>query len=123
MSAADDMLDVPPFTGMALDRASIKRKDPDWVRRQLTDPAARAVVAGHDGVVMRDGDPPALLRTSLRADGEPILLGLEGGAARFPLRPDAGRAADRAAAIDGADVVPLRDAGALLPRAEAGLAA
>jgi NAD+ diphosphatase len=123
MSAADDMLDAPPFTGMALDRASIERKDPDWVRRQLTDPAARAVVAGHDGVVMRGGDVPALLRTSLRSDGEPILLGLEDGAARFAVDLDGLPAAERAAAIDGAEVVPLRDAGAVLPPAEAGLAA
>ena len=117
------MLNVPPFTGMALDRASTERKDPDWVRRQLTDPAARAVVAGHDGVVMRDGQPPALLRTPLRSDGEPILLGLEDGAARFAVDLDALPAADRGAAIDGAEVVPLRDAGAVLPPAEAGLAA
>jgi NAD+ diphosphatase len=123
MSAADDMLDVPPFTWMALDRASTERKDPDWVRRQLTDPAARAVVAGHDGVVMRDGDPPALLRTRLQSDGEPILLGLEDGAARFAVDLDAVPAAGRTAAIDGAEVVPLRDAGAVLPPAEAGLAA
>ena len=117
------MLNVPPFTGMALDRASTERKDPDWVRRQLTDPAARAVVAGHDGVVMRDGQPPALLRTPLRSDGEPILLGLEDGAARFAVDLDALPTADRGAAIDGAEVVPLRDAGAVLPPAEAGLAA
>jgi len=117
------MLNVPPFTGMALDRASTERKDPDWVRRQLTDPAARAVVAGHDGVVMRDGQPPALLRTPLRSDGEPILLGLEHGAARFAVDLDALPTADRGAAIDGAEVVPLRDAGAVLPPAEAGLAA
>jgi NAD+ diphosphatase len=123
MSAADDMLDVPPFTGMALDRASIERKDPDWVDRQLTDPAARAVVAGHDGVVIAAGAAPALLRTGLRSDGEPILLGLEDGAPRFAVDLDGLPEAERAAAIDGAEVVPLRDAGATLAPAEAGLAA
>jgi NAD+ diphosphatase len=123
MSAADDMLDVPPFTGMALDRASIARKDPEWVRRQLTDPAARALLAGHDGVLMRVADAPALLRARLTSDGEPILLGLEDGAPRFAVDLDRLPAAERTAAIDGAQVVPLRDAGGVLPPAEAGLAA
>ena len=125
MAAADDMLDVPPFTGMALDRASTERKDPDWIARQLRDPAARAVLAAHDGVLMRDGDPPALLRTStaIAPDSEPILLGLENGEPRFAVDLDALPASERESAANGAEVVGLRDAGAVLPHAEAGLAA
>lgn len=123
MSAADDMLDVPPFTGMALDRASIERKDTGWVRRQLKDPAARAVAAGRDGVLMRGGDAAALLRTRLQSDGEPILLGLEDGAPRFAVDLDGLPEAQRTAAIDDAAVVGLREAGMVLSHAEAGLAA
>jgi len=123
MSAADDMLDVPPFTGMALDRASIERKDPDWVRRQLKDPAARAVAAGRDGVLMRGSDAAALLRTRLERGSEPILLGLEDGAPRFAVDLDGLPEAQRTAAIDDAAVVGLREAGMVLPHAEAGLAA
>jgi NAD+ diphosphatase len=122
MAAADDMLAVPAFTGMALDRASSERKDPDWVRRQLTHPASRAVVAGRDGVLIRDGDT-ALLRTRVESAAEPILLGLEDGAGRFAIDLDGLPAAERDAVIEGAEVVGLRDAGALLPQAEAGLAA
>jgi NAD+ diphosphatase len=123
MSAADDMLDVPPFTGMALDRASIERKDPGWVRRQLKDPAARAVAAGRDGVLMRGSDAAALLRTRLEPGSEPILLGLEDGAPRFAIDLDGLAEAQRTAAIDDAAVVGLREAGMVLPHAEAGLAA
>jgi len=123
MPTADDMLDAPPFTGMVLDRASTERKDPDWVRGRLTDPATRSLLAGQDGVLMRAGDAPELLRTTVAPAGEPILLGLEDGAARFAVDLDGLPAAERGAASDGAAVVGLRDAGAVLPPAEAGLAA
>lgn len=125
MSTADDMLAVPPFTGMALDRASTERKDPVWVGRQLQDPAARAVFAGRDGVVVRAGDTPALVRVRIGLDpeSEPVLLGLEDGEPRFAVDLDRLAPADRQSAVAGARVIGLRDAGALLPRAEAALAA
>jgi NAD+ diphosphatase len=124
MSAADDMATAPPFTGMALDRASVERKDHDWVARALADPASRVVFAGRDGVAVNSsaGDA-AIVRAPVPADVPPILLGLEDGAPRFAVDLDALPDAQRAAVIDGAEVVPLRDAGAILPRPEAGLAA
>ena len=46
----------PTFTGARLDLAGdARRRDPDWVAAQLGHPAARAVLAGDDGVVM-EGD-------------------------------------------------------------------
>jgi hypothetical protein len=67
-----------PFTGMALDRASTERKDPARIAQLLADPAARALAAGRDGVLMRDGDRPRLVRAALESSpaSESILLGL-----------------------------------------------
>ncbi|HEX4010640.1 MAG TPA: NAD(+) diphosphatase [Solirubrobacteraceae bacterium] len=122
MPAADETRDLPRFTGMALDRAHGRRKDAAWIERQLRDPAARVVLAGPDGVVV--GDEEVLRAPSrLMENREPILLGLEDGAPRFAVDLDGLDADDPAAAIDGGEVVALRDAGAVLPGAEAGLAA
>jgi NAD+ diphosphatase len=122
MSAADETRELPRFTGMAFDRAHGRRKDAAWIDRQRRDPAARVVLAGPDGVVLRDEE---VLRApgALMENREPILLGLEDGAPRFAVDLDALQTDDRAAAVDGGKVVGLRDAGALLSRAEAGLAA
>jgi NAD+ diphosphatase len=128
MSAPDQTPAGRAFTGMALDRASAERKDPAWIRRLLEDPAARTIAAGHDGVLMRDGDAPALVRTPPAAGQAPILLGLEAdGRALFArdleeTPPSPGDGAEPSGA-DGAQVVSLRDAGSLLAHSEAGLAA
>ena len=118
MSTAADRPALPPFTGMALDRASTERKDPEWVREQLRDPGARVVVADRDGVLVGGGEVAELVRVPVRdEDGaEPILLGLDGGDAVFARDsvPDA---------TDGQHVMSLREAGALMAPAEAGLAA
>ena len=118
MSTAADRPALPPFTGMALDRASTERKDPEWVREQLRDPGARVVVADRDGVLVGGGEVAELVRVPVRdEDGaEPILLGLDGGDAVFARDsvPDA---------TDGHHVMSLREAGALMAPAEAGLAA
>lgn len=117
--------DLPAFTRMTLDRASSERKDPTWVGRLLADPATRAVTASPEGVAMTDSAAPALLRIRppARQREEPILLGLGDGEALFAVDLQALPAAERAAAVDGAEVVSLREAGQLLDPAEAGLAA
>lgn len=114
-----------PFTGMALDRASSERKDTVRVQQLLSDPATRAVVAGHDGVLMTDGPQPALIRTELtpQVTRDPVLLGLDHGQALFALDLDALEPHERAALRETGEVVSLRDAGAVLAHAEAGLAA
>jgi NAD+ diphosphatase len=125
-AAASEMPDLPPFTGMALDRASTERKDAGWVRAQLRDPAARVIAAGEEGVLVAEGDAAGLVRAPVREDQlpEPVLLGLEGGGAALfaldvgGLGPDGQRDA-----IDGHRFMSLREAGALMEPAEAGLAA
>jgi NAD+ diphosphatase len=125
MSAPGDPSALPPFTGMTLDRASTERKDPEWVRRLLEDPATQAVSATHEGVAMTNGGEPALRRSELAAEArdEPILLGLEDGAPLFALDLEGLPDAVRSEATEDADVIPLREAGLVLAPAEAGLAA
>jgi NAD+ diphosphatase len=108
---------------MTLDRASTARKDPEWVARLAADPAARAVLAGPDGIVLGDGDQPAVVRAPLaeRELDEPILLGLEGSEPLFAV--DLEGADSLRPAAGGAGVVALRDAGTILAPAEGGLAA
>jgi NAD+ diphosphatase len=114
-----------PFTGMALDRASIERKDPDQVARLLQDPATRTLAAGHEGVLMSDGEAPSLVRTELAPgeNHEPVLLGLDQGRALFAVDLDSLPLTAQTELANGGKVVPLRDAGTVLPHSEAGLAA
>jgi NAD+ diphosphatase len=126
MSAAADSPALPPFTGMALDRASTERKDDGWIRARSGDPASRAIIAGPDGVLVRDGagSSPVLARDALPAgDGERILLGLEGDVALFAVDLEGLTPDERSRAINGNHVMALREAGALMAPAEAGLAA
>ncbi len=125
MPTPDPTPGARPFTGMALDRAVTERKDPARVQRLLEDPATRAVAAARDGVLIGDGAMPAVLRTELppEAKREPILLGLDDGRAVFAVDLDAVAPAARAAVMDGGQIAPLREAGATLSHAEAGLAA
>jgi NAD+ diphosphatase len=124
-----DRIDMPtarPFTGMALDRVSVERKDPDWIRERAQRPDTRAVAAGRDGVLITGGSAPALLRVRPTAEqlSEPILLGVDGDEALFAVDLDEGDGAQSLANDNGAaQMVSLRDAGTLLPHAEAGLAA
>ena len=126
MSAAADSPALPPFTGMALDRASTERKDAEWIRVRLADPGSRVIRAGAEGVVVSDGAAatPALVRGAVGgADGETVLLGLEGDAALFAVDLDGLAPGARSQAVDGNHVMGLREAGALMAPAEAGLAA
>jgi NAD+ diphosphatase len=111
-----------PFTGMALDRVSTERKDPDRVQQLGEDPDARTLVGSEDGVLMRDGDAPVLVRTDLGP--QPILLGLdEAGHPIFAADVESLAPVERERITDGAALTPLREAGMVLPRDEAGLAA
>jgi NAD+ diphosphatase len=125
MSISDHTPAGRPFTGMALDRASTERKDPGRIAALLKDPGARMLAAGHDGVLMGDGSEPALLRTKLAPapEADLILLGLEDGQPLFAVDLDALPGTVREELTDGARLVSLREAGAVLPHSEAGLAA
>jgi NAD+ diphosphatase len=100
---------------MPLDRASAQRADADWLERQRAAPDARAVAAGPDRVLV-DGSGESLAR--LRGRGGSILLGMEDGAPLFAVD----LSSDDPGSGDGR-VVSLREAGAMLPQPEGGLAA
>jgi NAD+ diphosphatase len=122
MPTADPPQAPRPFTGMSLDRASTARKDPGWVRRLTERPQTRAVLAGREGVLIHDGEHPALVRVTPGPDllDDPILLGLDGQQPLFALDLDDHSHGGR---TDDGHVVSLREAGALLDHAEGGLAA
>jgi NAD+ diphosphatase len=125
MSISDYARELPAFTGMTLDRAMSEREDPAVVARLLEDPATRVLAATSDGVLVADGQAPSLLRATLAPDAahEPILLGLDDSAAVFATELDELPASTRAELTARGRIVSLRDAGALLSRPEAGLAA
>jgi NAD+ diphosphatase len=125
---------VPVFTGVELDRAAALRHDPEWVANLLEEPTATAVLANADGVLVEYSDPPAdaaaLARRPIADGGGPlidptgaILLGIEDGAALFGVDLEDLDPAARSRVTDGAELVSLRDAGAVLAHSEAGLAA
>jgi NAD+ diphosphatase len=122
-----------PFTGAALDRVSVQRKDPAWVRALAASPQARAVLAGRDAVLV-EPTGQALARISPTSEqlDAPILLGVaDDGTGLFAIDLEREAAADRPA-DDGSwgpdgqaagQIVSLREAGVTLPDAEGGLAA
>ena len=132
MPTPDYTSDAPTFTGMLLDRAMDEREDPAAVARLLGDPGARVLVGSEEGVLIGDGDSPALLRMAVarqvadraaQTEDEPMLLGLEDGVAVFAADLDELTERDREELVDGGRVVSLREAGAILSRPQAGLAA
>ena len=135
------------FTGARLDRAGdARRRDAAWVAAQRADPAARAVLAGDAGVVM-EGDrlaivplaeaPRATRRRRRAAAARPrratgrcspsTSTRPQPGGERPPRLIAAGAprgsGAERPAPADGPRPVGLREAAAVLPQEEGGLAA
>jgi NAD+ diphosphatase len=117
----------PAFTGVTLDRANALRGDPARISQLLLEPGTTVVAATTDGVLVEES---ALRRTAI--DGDPtryvdpaaaILLGIEDGAAVFAADLDELDVGVRSSLEQGAELISLRDAGALLPQSEGGLAA
>jgi NAD+ diphosphatase len=132
MSISDYNRPAPTFTGMPLDRAMDGRTDPAVVARLLENPLARVLAACEEGVLISNADEPALLRLAFapqvayraaRTGDEPILLGLDDGVALFAVDLDELPTRQRAELTEGGRVVSLREAGTMLSRSEAGLAA
>jgi NAD+ diphosphatase len=120
------------FTGESLDRAAEHRGDPAWLAAQAADPAARAVLAGDDGIHVTDGERLALVPLADLDAREPLLLGLDGAGPVFAVdaEPDGGphpviaaRGEGPPHAATGTRPIGLRAAAATLPAVEAGLAA
>jgi NAD+ diphosphatase len=124
MTTIDELPDFPHFTGMALDRVSVERKDADWVARIMADSTAREVIAGRDAVAVADDGAPEVLRLAMtETPAEPILLGVDAaGAGLFAV--DLDDLPEHAHPDDnGAKIISLRDAGSQLSPEEGGLAA
>jgi NAD+ diphosphatase len=108
------------FTGAALDRIGDgRRRDAGWLDGQRRHGAARAVLAGADGVHVRgEGEPRLALVPLGELDAGPaVLLGLDAAGPVFAVDAD-GLAAPLRTRVAG-----LREAAAILPRADGGLAA
>jgi NAD+ diphosphatase len=125
------------FTGAALDRAGdSRRRDPEWVAAQRSHPGARAVVAGDLGLHVIDGRLELVPLAQLNGT-EPLLLGLDADGPLFavdedPLRegrvPMVGSGGVRGeppvkSGPPTGELLSLRQAAAVLSRAEGGLAA
>jgi NAD+ diphosphatase len=112
---------------MALDRASERRGDRQWLARVLRERGTRAVAASAEGVLLDEEPATALPRLVVSepeaGESDPILLGLEDGRALFALDLDALDPPVRASLLSGRRIAPLREAGAVLSRSEGGLAA
>jgi NAD+ diphosphatase len=99
------------FSGAGLDRASVQRRDPDWLAARRAQPDARSLLLSDQGVWIDDGRlllvPP---------NGDSVFLGLDGQRPVFAAdatgaEPERGRPAG------------LREAAADLPAVEAALGA
>jgi NAD+ diphosphatase len=115
----------PAFTGVELDRAMGLREDPAGVARLLEHPSATAIAASGDGVLLEQANA-SLLRASsasLIANGQPILLGIDDGAALFAVDLEDVEPTTRERLSGEGRIATLRDVGALLSRSEGGLAA
>ena len=105
---------INTFAGAAIDRAAARRTDERWLSERLADPESRAVAVTEDGVLV-DGDRAARFPLSELDAAAPVFLGVEGARALFAVAVEGPR--------DGARVVGIREAGALLSQSEGGLVA
>jgi NAD+ diphosphatase len=125
------------FTGAALDRGGDReRQDPDWVAAQYADPAARAVVAGTVGIRLAGGRLALVPLAELAEAQRALLLGRDRHGPVFaydddpppaepvvpPMVGAGGRRGEPPKATAG-ERVGLREAAALLPQGDGGLAA
>jgi NAD+ diphosphatase len=113
---------VNTFAGGRLDRMGPRRTDDAWLAERRADPAARAVVATSDGVLVdADGAPALVGLGELPEDAEVALLGVDAaGTAVFAADPGPERGA---AMRPGAALVGLRDVAAMSALADANLLA
>ena len=114
------------FAALALDRASERRDDADWIAAQRAAGAACFVLLRNDGRALVDAEMRGLRHLSvaererLLGDADTVFLGHADERAHFFAAVD-DAVADRAAAELGANFLDLRSAGLRLPGFDAGL--
>jgi NAD+ diphosphatase len=136
------MTEMIVFTGEQLDRAAERRTDPEWVAAQAESPDARAVLTGDAGIHVA-GERLALLPLAALDAREPLLLGLDATGPVFAVDANGDSSSPVSAAdqrwtargaiaaqgegpadpVTGTRPLGLRAAAAVLPQADAGLAA
>jgi NAD+ diphosphatase len=117
-----DRLSGLALSRSAVDRAAHLRGDEAWLAARWSDPTTRVLVLDH-GRTQVSGEPPTLatVRPEHAPPGLRLLLGVDpAGAACFAVATDAGQHPDLGEP-DGSRWAGLREVGALLGDAEAGL--
>jgi len=121
------------FAANPLDRVTVKRRDPDWLARQLHEPTTRIVPVWQSQNLFTHDEPPRAVlldpaqATSLLQEAEPILLGADAETVYFavdvpdPAEPDSQPLADRGQFLNlrTARAQMDHDTGALLAYAKA----
>jgi NAD+ diphosphatase len=118
------MEEIYCFAGNPLDRASERRRDSDWIRSLLDDPAARVLplfdlrpaTRGSDSPVL-DWQPLDAWREAIERGATLIFLGLDDGRPYFAV--DAGAAPQEREAFDARALAPMLPAGETAILAEA----
>lgn len=127
------------FTGAELDRAADgRRADPEWVAAQLADPVSRTLLLGDHGLRGDDGTLALspLAETEVPGGRQPVLLGLDQEGPVWAIDADGPTPLQDRPRLIGAGGprgvglperrpgwIALREAAAVLSRAEGGLAA
>lgn len=110
-----------------LDRASARRRDPDWLARHLAHPASRLLPVWRGQNLLRDETPPtAAMLARKEADGllaealEVALLGFVGNIAHFAIDLSHRESPPE---VPGARFADLRSVGPIIERNQGGLLA
>lgn len=115
------------LAGGVLDRAHMRRVEPDWLAERLGDSDSRVVLAAGTDIAVTPEDPPRAARLPLAAlppkVGEPVFLGVEDDAALFGVDVSRVSAPELAASVAPGGMRGLRDVGALLSPGEGGMMA
>ena len=123
------------LSGMALDRAALRRTDPAWIQARLDDPKTRYIAIWRQSAVIRLGpEPRAVLHCRATLDGlldaraEPSLLGVDvqddgTDVAHFVVDLSHVEAETLLARSPGGELLDLRDSVQIVPGTDAALIA
>ncbi len=118
------------FSWPALDRVAERRRDEDWLAQRLADPTSRVTLVWRHRSLIRPGDPPTAMLTSLEqasgwiGDETPVLLGVEDDRALFSFDLSATEEPRRLPGFpEDGEFVDLRQVGTLLSDREGSLLA
>ncbi len=118
------------YTGVALDRAGMARRDDAWIAERLADPGSRIVPVWRDRNLVGGGEAPAAVLLAAAEAGvllaeavEVAILGLADATAYFAADLSALDEAAAGRLADGGEFRDLRSVGALMTGPEAALLA